>query len=74
MEDVYFLNINPSFALTSKHKKDKTKKEFAKRSWGQLLTGIMDRITKSTQQSNQTEGVIPAMLKIDRTEHLNMDK
>ena len=55
MEDVYFLKIHPNFALNSESKNEETKKEFAKRSWGQQSRGIMDRITKSTQQSNRTE-------------------
>ena len=55
MEDVYYLKIHPNFALTSKNEKEETKKEFAKRSWGQQSTGVMDRITKRTQQSNRTE-------------------
>ena len=42
-------------SLTSESKNEETKKELAKRSWGQQSRGIMDRITKSTQQSNRTE-------------------
>ena len=55
MEDFYFLKINLNFALTSKNEKKEAKKEFVKRSWGQQSRGIMDIITKSTQQSNWTE-------------------
>ena len=57
VEDFSFLKTHLNFALTSKNKKKKeTKKEFAKRSIGQESRGIMDIITKSTQQSNWTEG------------------
>ena len=55
VEDVYFLKIHPNFALNSESKNEETKKEFANRSWGQQSRGIMDRITKSTQQSNRTD-------------------
>ena len=72
VEDVYFFKIHPNFGLTSENEEE-TKKEFGKRSWGQQLRGTMDRITKSTQQSNRTE-VIPAVLKIDGTRHLKIDK
>ena len=56
VEDFYFLKINLNFVLTSKNEKEEAKKEFVKRSWGQQSRGIMDIITKSTQQSNWTEG------------------
>ena len=55
VEDVYFLKIHPNFALNSESKNEETKKEFVNRSWGQQSRGIMDRITKSTQQSNRTD-------------------
>ena len=55
VEDVYFLKIHPNFALYSESKNEETKKEFANRSWGQQSRGIMDRITKSTQQSNRQD-------------------
>ena len=61
MEDFYILKIHLNFALTSKNKKEETKKEFANRSWERQSRGIfiMKIITKSTQQSNWTEGGVP---------------
>ena len=41
--------------ISLKNKKEETKKKFAKRSLGQRSRGIMNRITKSTQQSNRTK-------------------
>ena len=72
MEDFCFLKINLNFALTSKNEKEETKKEFAKRSWGQQSRGIMDIIlTKSTHQSNWTGGGGGGtVLKIDGIKHL----
>ena len=77
MEDFYFLKINQNFAVTSKNEKEETKKEFARRSWGQQSRGIMDIITKSTQQNNWTGGKGGGggtVLKIDGTKHLKFEK
>ena len=54
VEDVYFFKINLNFALTSKKKKEETKEEFAKRSWGQQSSGIM---VKSRSQLNKATGL-----------------
>ena len=76
MEDFYFLKIHLNFAVSSKNKKEEMKREFAKRSWGQQSRGIMDIITKSTQQRNWTEGGRGGftVLKIDGTKHLKFKK
>ena len=44
-----------SLKKKKKKKKEETKKEFANKSLGQRSRGIINRTTKSTQQSNRTE-------------------